>query len=75
MTTIRSLLEWPPDFSCKVPKLINSVLYSFDDVTHIIKIYSRDKIDQSMPKFVIAFFKLLITIQAFMPTHPEQFTL
>ena len=31
-----------------------------------------------MPKFVIAFFKLLITIQAFMTTHPEvteQFTL
>ena len=56
-------LEWPPYFSYKEPQLRNSVLYSFNDVTHIIKIYSRDKIDQSMPKFAIAFFKLSQTIQ------------
>ena len=63
-------LEWPPDFYCKEPQLINSELYPFNDVTHI-KIYSLEKIDQSMPKFTIAFFKLLITIQPFMTTHPE----
>ena len=47
-----------PDFYCKVTELINSLLYSFNDVTQI-KICSHDKIDQSMPKFQIAFFKLL----------------